>query len=86
MRAATGNQCNFVRRGVTCALNCRGLTEPGEHYNSPVWIEQVLGQRDSVEGPDPPNVVQGKPAGPGSSGNVVCEFQLIINYNPKVPS
>jgi len=48
MRAATGNQCNFVRRGVTCALNSRGLTEPGEHYNSPVWIEQVLGQRDSV--------------------------------------
>jgi len=41
MQAATGNQCHFVRRGVTCALfgslkttlaaafwiNCRGLTE-----------------------------------------------------------
>jgi len=61
---ATGNQCNFVRRGVTCALfgslkttlaeafwiSCRGLTEEagrpaaGEHNNSPVWIEQALGQ------------------------------------------
>jgi len=38
------------------------------------------------EGLDPPNVVQCKSAGLGSSSNVVCEFQLIINYNPKFPS
>jgi len=40
----------------------------------------------SKEGPDPPNVVEGKFSGPGSSSNVVCEFHLIIKYNPKVPS
>jgi len=36
------------------------------------------------EGPDPPNVVQGKSAGLGSSSNVVCAFQLIINYNARL--
>jgi len=59
MRTVIGNHCKFIRRGVTFALfgllkaimdqlqrfdsvTWKGL--PREHYNSPIWIEQELGQ------------------------------------------
>jgi len=59
IRAEIADQYEFMKRGVTCALlgllkttlaavfwiSCRGLTlHAREHYNSPVWIEQELGQ------------------------------------------